>query len=357
MNNIDNRENSDIVEGAEGAESANIVEGVENSENAGGEVIVGNEETNNIEPKIEHIVISGGGIMGYKSYGVLREAHIRGIWSYKNIKTIYGTSVGAILGALISTFDFLNDTPTDWSLPDNYFIKRPWHNVFKVNMDIIYKSYYSSGLLNKTVIEDIFDPWLKIKDSDTSITLQQHFDMFGIELHCFTTKLNTVDTIDISYKTHPNWTLIDAVYASCCLPVLFVPFEKDGELYSDGGILANYPIYHCLYGQKCQQNTVLSIKKIMGNTTNGMPLLPEGSTIFNYFFLIFEKVFDKLSDITNLNEYETSIPYEVIVISHSLASELDIYLVASSMEMRSQLIDEGKQCFINQFIENHNLPV
>jgi predicted acylesterase/phospholipase RssA len=335
MTNIENWENSEIVGNAE------------------------DEQPIVLEPKIEHIVISGGGIMGYKSYGVLREAHIRGIWRYNNIKTIYGTSAGAILGALISTFDFLNDTPTDWTLADNYFIKRPWHNVFKVNMDIIYRSYYTSGLLDKTVIEEIFEPWLKIKDSDTSITLQQHFDIFGIELHCFTTNLNTVDIVDISYKTHPDWTLIDAVYASCCLPVLFIPFEKDGELYFDGGILANYPIYHCLHGQKCQQNTILSIKKGKHNNDIDIdkPLLPEGSTILNYFVLIFNKVFAKLGDITNSNEDDICIPYEVTLVNNTITSALDIYLVASNMEMRSQLIDEGKQCFIQQLVENSTLPV
>lgn len=47
--------------------------------------------------KIEHIVMSGGGIVGLSFYGILRESNKRGKWDINNIKTIYGTSVGSIL--------------------------------------------------------------------------------------------------------------------------------------------------------------------------------------------------------------------------------------------------------------------
>lgn len=39
---------------------------------------------------------------------------------------------------------------------------------------------------------------------------------------------------------------MDAVYASCCLPILFDPFEYEGQYYIDGGILKNYPLNKCL---------------------------------------------------------------------------------------------------------------
>ena len=38
--------------------------------------------------KIEHIVMSGGGIVGLSFYGVLRESNKRGKWDINNIKSI-----------------------------------------------------------------------------------------------------------------------------------------------------------------------------------------------------------------------------------------------------------------------------
>ena len=54
------------------------------------------------------------------------------------------------------------------------------------------------------------------------------------------------EKIDFSWKTHPDWKLLDVVYCSSCLPILFSPFlTEEGDCYIDGGILNNYPVIHC----------------------------------------------------------------------------------------------------------------
>ena len=53
------------------------------------------------ENKIEHIVLSGGGIVLFPFYGYLRNSAKKGMWEIQNIKSLYGTSAGSLLGTII----------------------------------------------------------------------------------------------------------------------------------------------------------------------------------------------------------------------------------------------------------------
>ena len=51
---------------------------------------------------IKHLVFSGGGPIGLISYGAAKQLNKKKFWEIENIETIYGTSVGAYMGTLIS---------------------------------------------------------------------------------------------------------------------------------------------------------------------------------------------------------------------------------------------------------------
>ena len=68
---------------------------------------------------IKHLVLSGGGIVGFVEYGILKELTQKKIIKYENVETIYCTSVGSIV-ALIYLLNL------DSNIVDNYLIKRPW---------------------------------------------------------------------------------------------------------------------------------------------------------------------------------------------------------------------------------------
>ena len=56
-----------------------------------------NENIEQNENIIKHLVLSGGGVVGFSFYGLLRETNKKGLWDISNIETIYGTSVGSII--------------------------------------------------------------------------------------------------------------------------------------------------------------------------------------------------------------------------------------------------------------------
>ena len=188
---------------------------------------------------IKHIVISGGGHSILSFYGTMKESNIKKYWDYKNIESIYGSSAGSIMAIILS----LN---IDWELLDNYFLNRPWEKVFSLNFESLFSIFNNFGMFSNQVIIDLFNPLFKCNDIDINITIKELYDINHIDIHIITTELFNFESIDISHKTHPDWKVIDAVYASCAIPILFIPLKIDNTFYLDGGILNDYPIDICL---------------------------------------------------------------------------------------------------------------
>ena len=65
-------------------------------------------------------------------------------WEIENIETIYGTSVGAYMGTLISL-------GYEWDWIDDYFIKRPWSKIINIEIITLLEAYNKKGLLEKNL--------------------------------------------------------------------------------------------------------------------------------------------------------------------------------------------------------------
>ena len=127
---------------------------------------------------IEHIVINGGGTTGLISYGALKYLFEQKFIHMDNIKSIYGTSIGAIVGVILSL-------RYDWVTLDDYFIKRPWDKVFKIEPDNLFEMYYSKGLFQFSIVREILEPLLSAKDLPQDITLRQYNEYTKIDHHFF----------------------------------------------------------------------------------------------------------------------------------------------------------------------------
>ena len=51
---------------------------------------------------IKHLIIPSGGPTGFVMYGALRQLAKENVWNIENIESIYGCSVGSLIGAIIS---------------------------------------------------------------------------------------------------------------------------------------------------------------------------------------------------------------------------------------------------------------
>jgi predicted acylesterase/phospholipase RssA len=200
-----------------------------------------------VKPTIKHLVLCGGGPSVYRSIGALYYLEDHNFWSIDNIETIFGTSAGAILGAMLC-LRFDHDTIT------NYLINRPWHEAFPIKASQIMELFLKKGLYDYKIIDVMFKPLLNAKDLPLTITMKELYEYSKIHLHMYSLELNSFKIEDISYKTHPDLPLLDAISMSCAIPTLFAPHCKDNCCYVDGGVISNYPLSYCLeFGHKKEE--------------------------------------------------------------------------------------------------------
>lgn len=209
---------------------------------------------------IKHLVISGGGPLGFRYLGALQKLQEERFWCLDDIESIYGTSIGAIIGTFICL-------KYDWETLNKYIIERPWHDAFKVNAKQLFDSYYNKGLFDKKLAEIIFKPLLEAKDLTLNITLKEFYEFSRIDLHIFTFELNKFQTIELSHTTHPDLGLLQALTMSSSLPGIFMPTIVDNCCYIDGGILCTYPLNQCLRDHT-NKDEILGIKSSYNKETD-----------------------------------------------------------------------------------------
>ncbi len=155
------------------------------------------------------LVLSGGGVRGIAQAGVIQVLEENGI----EITHIAGTSAGSIVGSLyagghtaMDIIDFFRKTPV-FKL-SNYAFNKP-------------------GILDSDKFLSVFKSYLP-EDSYESLEKQLFIPATDME--------------NARIRIFSSGPLIRSILASCAFPMVFSPVEIDGVLYSDGGIINNFPI-------------------------------------------------------------------------------------------------------------------
>lgn len=211
---------------------------------------------------IKHIVISGGGPTGLLSYGAAKHLAQQGFWSPDTIESIYGTSIGSLIGAMLCL-------KHDWSTLDDYIIKRPWEKVIVDSLEML-ELFSCKGVAKMKLLDDIMRPLLESKDLTLAVTLREFYEYSHISLNVFTVELNAFRKVQMSHATHPDLPLMDAIKMSSCVPMLFQPIVRDGCCYIDGGVMVNYPLRECLEDTQCSPNEVLGLRNLWNNPNEGI---------------------------------------------------------------------------------------
>jgi len=292
---------------------------------------------------IKHLVIAGGGPLGFRFIGVLRRLEENAYWAHNNIQSIYGTSAGSIIGAFIC----LN---YDWDTLTKYVLERPWHDAFKLNARQIFDSYYNKGLFDKKFMEIIFKPLLEAKDLSLNTTLSEFYAYSKIDLHIFTFDLNKFETVELSHETHPNLALTQALTMSSGLPGLFMPSIMDGCCFIDGGILANYPLSYCL-NKYPNANEILGVKSTYDEKTpTNNVLITEENSLLEYVSSIsintvnfLKKTVKKESILNTVTCAFTESPIKLETLHKSILSqEFRQELYATGLKDADDFLAEGK---------------
>ncbi|MEO1259836.1 MAG: patatin-like phospholipase family protein [Bacteroidota bacterium] len=188
------------------------------------------------------IVLSGGGVRGMAHIGLLQALEEHGI----RPDIISGSSAGAMAAALYAAgyspqemLEFFKTTP-----------------LFRF-------SFYTAnkpGLLDSEKYRIFFEKYFP----------DDHFSALKKPTYILAT-----DLIHASYKAFEEGELIRPLLASAAVPPLFTPVEINGRLYSDGGIMNNFPVEPLLnqceviIGSYCNPPSKATLPK-MSTTANLM---------------------------------------------------------------------------------------
>ena len=288
---------------------------------------------------IKHLVLSGGGPIMIQLLGAIQHLEAKKFIDLKNIESIYGTSAGAIIGVIICL-------KYDWETINDYIIKRPWQDVFKIKVEKIFESYSKKGIFDLKTIEKCFKPLFDAKDVPMDITLEDFYKYSNIELHFFSFEINEFKIDDISYLTHPKITLLTAIQMTCSLPILITPVCIDDKFYIDGGIVCNYPLKYCIDSGK-------NIDEILGfknqYDTEKKSHINSDSTLLDFIMYFLFKVIYSL----NTDNLQPSIKNEFLCNTDKMSFEI-LKKSLSNIDVRKQIFNNGTEdsiCFLSK-LEN-----
>jgi predicted acylesterase/phospholipase RssA len=281
---------------------------------------------------IKHLVLSGGGPIMVQLLGAIQHLEKNNFLDLNNIESIYGTSAGAIIGILICL-------KYDWETINDYIIKRPWQDVFKIKVEKIFEAYKKKGLFDIQIIEKCFKPLFDAKDIPIDINLEDFYKLTNIELHMFSFEVNEYAVKDISYLTYPNLSLVTAIQMTCAIPILISPVCIEDKCYIDGGLSCNYPLSYCISSGK-NADEILGFKNKYGEEDKNC--INKESNILDFLLgFLFKTIFSFSTD-----KLQPSIKNEIICDAEYLTFET-LRNALSSIDIRKDLFNNGIQSGVN----------
>lgn len=160
----------------------------------------------------------------------------------------------------------------------------------------IYNLLFRSGLYSGKKFETWIKQIIQDKVNDPCITFADLYQITNIELVITGTSLSDGLVKYFSYKTTPDMPVWLACRISISIPCFFMPVEYNGNIYADGGILYNYPIWIFDNPHSYEYETdkidflseqTLGFKLVSTGNCDFVSTMPKLLPILNVFYLLF----------------------------------------------------------------------
>jgi len=274
---------------------------------------------------IKTLVLAGGAYKGLMLLGALNYLNSIHFYTISDITDIYGTSVGSLIGVILCL-------KLDWNDIVDYTINKPWDKIIKGPSEMILNIIKKKGMFDRTFFESIFVTLFKHCGLNISSTLQDLFNFSKICLNLFSVNLTTFKLERLNYKTHPNLKIIDAVYMSCSLPIVFQPVKYKKNYYVDGGLINPYPLNVCL-DDVVDKDEILSLDII----NEDFSPLDENTSLFSFGYYLFYRLMKESYNY----KVDKKIKNEIIFPAQHLNLS-DAQLLIKSADKRKEYIKKGE---------------
>lgn len=179
------------------------------------------------KPNPDTLVLSGGGIKGLAMLGALERMRTEGLLG--KVRTVVGTSAGALVGALVATRrdfkDSLGILCSHGYTPDFDFGQ-------------LAKGF---GLDSGKCIESLFLALLEGIPDARALTFADIRRIHGITLVVCVTNVSKRCAEYLGPDTHPDMPVALAIRMSCSVPLYFSAVKHKDQWYVDGSIVDNFP--------------------------------------------------------------------------------------------------------------------
>lgn len=184
-------------------------------------------------PQYTHLVLSGGGLSGVVYIGAFRYLYENGL--HDSIKTVSGTSIGALFGLL-----FVLGVSTE--VMERAFSNLS-HDLVSIDITDVFSLATKMGMHPGIDLDKLLKSSMDV--DVRRMTFKRLSRKYGKSLHVCATNVATMAPTYFSDETTPDVLVIDAIRASMAIPIVFMPVTIDGAPYIDGGIVHCIPLGHC----------------------------------------------------------------------------------------------------------------
>jgi hypothetical protein len=224
------------------------------------------------------------------------------------------------------------------------------------------------------------EPLFLTKNIPLSITLLEFYNLTKIEFNIYACNFTTLQQKKFNHITTPNIMLVDALYVSLAVPLIFAPLIIDDCFYLDGAIIQGCPINNCIVEKQCAHSEILCFINDKTNpidlsnvyhranrtvststvSTSTVSTVSNNINFFKYFYLLFNTWFMNISNIENEIIVHIKNSINVALIHNGANLKYWNYILNTDTE-RTHLINLGTlqaKKFISTFeLENDPNPI
>jgi NTE family protein len=175
-----------------------------------------------------NLVLQGGGVKGIAYVGALQAFESSPRVRHIQIQAVGGSSAGAIVAALYAAGYSADELRAElFKSPLKSLVKRSWR-------PSAWELVRSKGIYSTRPIYDWLYALLKRKGVETSQQLR---------IPCRILAADVTHRRYCTFRENQDYPVAKAVLRSLSIPIFFQPYVDGRDLYVDGGMLSNFPLW------------------------------------------------------------------------------------------------------------------
>jgi hypothetical protein len=301
---------------------------------------------------VEHLIFSGGGHTVTINYAITHALFNNNICNYDSIKSLWGSSAGAMTCLFLGLkLDIENELKP-------HIICKQWNKLFHKNIyEYFYNIYLYNGIFNKDTMKTMLNPLFELKNLPIdTLTMKQFYEYNQYDIHIMTYDYATSKEVIIHHETYPDFLVLDAIYCSCSIPLVFQPYHWQDTILLDPllSFKMSYPISYCKehLKQKYGWDEIECQDRMIGVLNSNKDLCIKTKTKFTSCF---EYLFCLLLNFLISSFIQEHTKHEICI--GQMTSPIIMYKTALSSKKRRKYYNDGYklgELFAKQFIVDNN---